>query len=295
MDPTLRTKIISAIKDGMPDLSPRMRRAAKYIVDHPTDFGLDPIRVTAVKASVSTYTIVNMAKVLGFSGFEELRDPFRRALTAGGSPPADPGRFDELQRHGGLGPVFAQAAQNAQSVVARSLDRQQIETLEAATELLISARKVYLTAVRSSFAMAYYLHYVGRMALPSLDLIPRHMNSAIDDLNDAQPGDVLIAITVTPYSTETIKACKFAARRGVKLILITDSEIVFPELKPKHTLVASVLSTHNFGCFSGMLALIETLLALLMHRGGPSAKNRIKSYEQLRLENNAYWTAPKKH
>ncbi|MEL0086055.1 MAG: SIS domain-containing protein, partial [Paracoccaceae bacterium] len=146
---------------------------------------------------------------------------------------------------------------------------------------------------RASYALAYYLQYVGRMALPSMQLIPRHQNSAIDDLNDAGEGDVMIAITFTPYSRETIDACKFAVKRGVKLILISDSDVVSSEFQADNTLVASVLSTHHFACYSGGMALIENLLALLVQQAGTSARDRIKSYEDLRMENNAYWIAKK--
>ena len=295
MDPTLKTKITGMLKERMLTLSPQMRMAAKYIIDHQSDFGLDPIRETARKASVSTYTLVNISKNLGFSGFEEFRKPFRHALTASSQLQEDPEWFEDVRQQSKLGQVYADAAKNTLSIVTRSLERQQMEELEDIVEMLISARTVYLTAVRSSYAIAYYLHYVGRMALPSLQLIPRHINSAIDDLNDAKAGDVLIAITVTPYSRETIKACEFAKKKGVKLLFITDSEVVSPDLAPEHTLVASVLSTHNFGCFSGMMSVVEMLLALLMQRGGHEARERIKSYEKLRIENNAYWVAQKKH
>jgi len=295
MDPTLKTKITGMLKERMLTLSPQMRMAAKYIIDHQSDFGLDPIRDTARKASVSTYTLVNISKNLGFSGFEEFRKPFRHALTAGSQLQEDPEWFEDVRQQSKLGQVYADAAKNTLSIVTRSLERQQMEELEDIVEMLISARTVYLTAVRSSYAIAYYLHYVGRMALPSLLLIPRHINSAIDDLNDAKAGDVLIAITVTPYSRETIKACEFAKKKGVKLLFITDSEVVSPDLAPEYTLVASVLSTHNFGCFSGMMSVVEMLLALLMQRGGHEARERIKSYEKLRIENNAYWVAQKKH
>ena len=295
MDPTLKTKITGMLKERMLTFSPQMRMAAKYIIDHQSDFGLDPIRETARKASVSTYTLVNISKNLGFSGFEEFRKPFRHALTASSQLQEDPEWFEDVRQQSKLGQVYADAAKNTLSIVTRSLERQQMEELEGIVEMLISARTVYLTAVRSSYAIAYYLHYVGRMALPSLQLIPRHINSAIDDLNDAKAGDVLIAITVTPYSRETIKACEFAKKKGVKLLFITDSEVVSPDLAPEHTLVASVLSTHNFGCFSGMMSVVEMLLALLMQRGGHEARERIKSYEKLRIENNAYWVAQKKH
>lgn len=295
MDPTLKTKTTAALKQGINQFSPQMKTAAKYVVDHPSTFGLDSIRETARKAHVSTYTLVNMAKNLGFPSFEAFRQPYRQALVAASHTQSDPEWLGVVRDHSDFGQTYADAAKNAMSIVAHSLERQQLEELEEIADMLISAETVYLTAVRSSYAIAYYLHYVGRMALPTLQLIPRHRNSAIDDLNDAEEGDVLIAITVTPYSRETIEACAFAKRKGVKLLLITDSEVVSPELDPEHTLVASVLSTHNFGCFSGMMAVVEVLMAFLMKRGGEAARERINSYEKLRIENNAYWVAQKKH
>jgi len=256
---------------------------------------LDSIRVTARKASLSTYTFVNIAKRLNFSGFEDLRKPFRYALVASPSSLQKTEWLDDIRKDDELGNVYSDAAQNALSIVRRSLERQSVKQLDEIVEMLISANKVYLTAVRSSYSIAYYLHYVGRMALPSLQLIPRHMNSAIDDLNDANPGDVLIAITITPYSRETVSACEYAKKKGVKLLIISDSEVVSHQFSSDHTLVASVLSTHNFGCFSGMMSVVELLVAMLMYRGGSEALERIKSYENIRIENNAYWVAQKKH
>ncbi|WP_299590803.1 MurR/RpiR family transcriptional regulator [uncultured Tateyamaria sp.] len=295
MDPTLKTNTTAALKEGIAGFSPQLRTAAKYIVDHPSDFGLDSIRETARKAQVSTYTFVNLAKILGFASFEAFRSPYRHALVSQASAQADPEWLRAVAGRPDFGGVHADAARNTLSIVTHSLERQQAETLNAIADMLIGARNVYLTAVRSSYAVAYYLHYVGRMALPTMQLIPRHHNSAIDDLNTATEGDVLIAITVTPYSRETIEACAFAKKKGVKLLLITDSEVVSPDLAPEHTLVASVLSTHNFGCFSGMMAVVELLLAFLMKGGGDPARDRIASYEKLRIENNAYWVAQKKH
>ncbi len=295
MDPSQKTRTLALLKEAVQTLSPQMRVAGKYIVDHPAEFGLDPIRDSARKANVSTYTFVKLAKNLGFVSFEEMREPFRYALTVNSGLSGAASWIDDLRSGTGSGKTFAEAARNSMAIVKNSLERQNLEELSSVADILLSARTVYLTAVRSSHAMAYYLHYVGRMALPTMELVPRHINSAIDDLNDAGPEDVLIAITITPYSRETVMACEFAQKRGAKLILITDSEVVAPTLRPCAVLVASVISTHHFGCFSGMLALIESLVAILVHRGETDAHARIRSYEKLRNENNAYWIAQKKH
>ncbi|WP_172331246.1 MurR/RpiR family transcriptional regulator [Mangrovicoccus sp. HB161399] len=294
MDPTRKTRILAALKDGIAEMTPQLRQAAKYIIDHPSDVGIDPIRDTARKAGVSTYTLVKLGKTLGFPGYNAFREPFRQALLSSSDPGEEQIWLTAKQDRGDLGQVYAAAAANAMGIVSRSLEHQDLETIEAMTTLLAEADRVYLTAVRASYAMAYYFHYVGRMALPSLELIPRHQNTAIDDLNDARPGDVLLAIAVTPYSRETVEACEFAQRKGLKLLLISDSEVISPLLRPEHVLVISVQSTHSFGCFAGMMAVIEVLLAMLMHRGGAAARSRIESYDRLREATSAYWTAQKK-
>ena len=257
--------------------------------------GSIPFAVTAEKAKVSTYTLVKLSKALGFSGFEALRAPFRNALLAAPGAVGHPG-FSGTDPDGGpLANAFANAANNAVAIVTRTLEQQDRAQLEEIVELMLNARCVFLTAVRSTYAIAYYLHYVGRMALPALQLIPRHRNSAIDDLTDAREGDVLVAITVTPYSRETIAACEFARKKGVKLVMVSDSEVVSPHLDPDHTLAASVMSTHHFGSMAGMMVLVELLIALLMERGGTAARERIRSYEQVRADTNAYWGKQEKH
>lgn len=92
MDPTIRNKTITRLKEEIPELSPRLQVAAKYIVDHPADFGLDSIRDTARKADVSTYTLVRISERLGFDSYEDMRDPFRVAL----------GRTDAIHRRSGM-------------------------------------------------------------------------------------------------------------------------------------------------------------------------------------------------
>jgi DNA-binding MurR/RpiR family transcriptional regulator len=91
------------------------------------------------------------------------------------------------------------------SIVANFLERQSVEELEQIVDKLVQANTVFLTAFRSSYAVAYCLHFIGRMVLQTLQLFPRHQNSALGDLNDAKEGNVLIAITVTRYSRETVE------------------------------------------------------------------------------------------
>lgn len=294
MDPTLKSKTISILKERAPQLTPRMQEAAKYILDNPADFGLDYIRETARKSGVSTFTLIRLAEKLGFDSFEAFRDPFRHALVSTTELQDRPDWIDPLFAHGKAGQVQAEAALNTLSNAQRSLERQNPALLAEVVEVLLAADRAFVTAVRASYSMAYYFHYVGRMALTSLELIPRHMGSAVDELIHAKPGDAMIAISLTPYSRETVEACQFAQARGVKLILITDSDFIAPDLVPDYVLTVSSNSTHHFACYSGVVSVLEAILSLLVSHGGAEAAERITAYEQARIKQNAYVTIAKK-
>lgn len=292
MDPTLKNQVIQKMKREADAMTPRLRSAAKYILDSEADFGLDSIRETARKSGVSAYTLVRLARKLGFDGFDDLREPFRNALVTLPTKAADGAWLERWQAAGLSGP--AGAASNAIGIVQRSVERQSPERLARVVDLLLGADTVYISAMRASYGLAYYFHYVARMALKSMQLVPSQMSSAVDELNDAQPGDVLLAITFTPYSQETIAAMRFAKKRGLHLILLSDSEIIAPSLQADETLLVSANSTYHFACNAGAMAVLEVLLAMLVERGGANAQARIAAYEALRQEQSAYWNQRKK-
>lgn len=291
MNPTLKTRTISEIKRKLYDLSPRLQAAAKYILDNESDFGLDSIRETARKSGVSSYTVVRLSQQLGFAGFEDLREPFRHALVSLNGSAANAAWLEKWQ--GADANALTAAASNSMAIVSRSLERQSPARIREVAELMTSARDVYVTAMRASYGLAYNFQYVGRMALKSLQIVPRQMSSAIDELSDAGPEDVLIAITFTPYSHETIEAMAFAKSRGVRLVVVSDSEIIAPGLDAEHTLLVSTNSTHHFACNAGAMAVLELLLAMVVEIGGSKAAKRIESYECLRKGTRAYWAAQK--
>lgn len=90
MDPHLApqkiARLLQHLKDEMEQLPPRLKAAAKYVVDHPGDFGLDTIRVSAQKTGISANSFVRLAQHLGYDSFDSFRAPFRAALTTGRMP-----------------------------------------------------------------------------------------------------------------------------------------------------------------------------------------------------------------
>lgn len=293
LDPKKTARLLQRLRDQMEELPPKLKAAAKYVIDNPGDFGLDTVRTSARKTGIGANGFVRLANHLGYDTFEAFRAPFRAALTT--THEADLGQdwLDRMQDEGPAGKLQAAAARNQLNITSRSLRLMTAERTQAIVDTLTAARRSYVTATRSSYALAYYFHYVGRMALPGLELVPRHMGAALDDLLDIGPEDCLIALTFAPYSAGTIQALRRAGARGASVILISDSEVIAPGIRTDHVLAVAANSLHPFGAIGGAMAVLECLLTHLIDAGGDDALRRIESYDALRQDSGAYWSGPR--
>lgn len=289
--PTKQT-IVNRLRSEISFLPVKMQLAAKYMIDHPSDFGLDPIRVTAEKAGVSTNTLVRMSELLGFEGFYELREPFRQSLLASSESIDNLEWLDEIAQQSKEKKQLAEASRNSLVVAHQTLRNQQYDHLLDMVDALQSSDTIYVTGYRASYGLAYYFYYVCRMALPNVELIPGIANSATDELVSASDRDTLIAIASSPYSRETIEICQFAQSKGINLFLLADSAIIAPSLDidDSKVLISSTHTTHHFACHAGVFALLETLIAIIVHKGGEETKARIAAYDELRKKSNVYWS-----
>ncbi len=287
------THLTEQLRRDIDSLPPQMQAAAKYIIDHPGDFGLDAVRVTATKIGVSSNVLVRLAQRLGFDGFEAFRRPFRQTLVTDREDRLGQDWLNRMRTGDSFSTAQAGFAQNELNVVTRSLRLIDPASIRQATDHMVSAKRCFITATRASYALAYYLHYAGRMACPGFQLIPRHMGSAVDDLIEAGPGDCLFAITVHPYSSDTIQSMRFAHERGMRIVLLSDSEVIAPGVKPDIVLPVSTRTQHHFSSFSGAMAVLECLLGHLFTAGGPAARNRADRYQKAREDTGAYWRPAK--
>lgn len=289
MSATLKAEILRKLIADVDELPPRLQLAAKYIVDNENAFGMDPIRTSAGNMGISANSLVRLAEHLGFDSFDDLREPFRTSLVGRYDTSAGEGWIDRMEGDGDFGKAHAKSLRNEVDIVMQSLRQLTPEKAEAAVSMLMEARNAYVTATRASYSLAYYFHYVGRMALPNLHLIPRHMGSPVDEMIAVGKDDVLLAITFPPYSADTISALRLAKKNGTRVILISDSELIAPAIEVDLFLKVSLQSQHHFSCFAGAMTVLETLLFHLVTKGGEDAQNRIADYEALREDSGAYW------
>jgi len=284
------TLVLQRLIGQIDSLSPKLRDAARFIVDHPAEMGVSSMRRLAQLSGVTPNTLTRLARTLGFDGYETLRDVFRDAVRNGAQ--SIPDRAKWLQsvgrggRHGGLVGEMARAMlQNLE----RMYSEIDLPRLEGAARAIIAADRVFVLGVRGVYGLAHNFYYVGRMALPNLVLVPRQGSTALDDMIVTTPKDLVLAITLAPYARETSEACLHAQQRGAHLIAVTDSRASPLAGKARHELVAPSATPQFFNSTAAAVALLETLLAMIVALGDRRMLASIGLYDSVRTKHRVYW------
>ena len=208
-------------------LTPRMRDAAHYALEHPNDLALCPLADLARQSQLSPVAFIRMAQALGFAGFSDLKRLFRAPL----QQTARPTHSERIRHYGGeltlsrpQDPVAVLRAFSQANIV--SLQHLQADAevlpLTPAIALLQSARLVHVIGLRRSYAVAAYLAYAlnrtGRAAVH----ITGQGGMVLEQADAAGPQDLLVAISFPPYAADTLKVCEQAKARGTKILAITN-------------------------------------------------------------------------
>lgn len=265
------------------DLSPELQRAARWVREHPAELGLQSMRQSARSAGVSPATMTRLARALGLEGFEAMRRPgmsdFARSVSVQ-APPPDADR-DGLAR--------AQAG-NLISVTARN----PAEALRSAATAILKARRVWFLGLRASFGIAYHLQYTCDWLRPGTQLAADPGGAWVDRLADLGPEDLLVAVSQSPYTVQTVEVVEQVRARGVPVLALSDSELSPLARVATRKLLFDTASPAFFHSMTGVQALAEALMAAVAEQGGEAVVQRLASRQQQLQRSRVYWEKPRR-
>ena len=268
-------------------LSPELQRAARWVQAHPADVGLQSMRECARRARVAPATMTRLAQALGLPGFAALREPFRERLAQGDGYVA---RARSLQRARTQAPQWLATLSQLQQGNAASVDAaDQRSAIEAAARSLLASRRVAFLGLRASYGIAYQLHYSYQLLAANGTLLGDLGGALQDQLDQISAGEMLVAVSLAPYTRRTVQAVEQCAARGVPVLALTDSALS-PIARPaRMALLFRAESSSFFQSMVGALALVESLVAAVAACGGRKVVQRLQTIQR-RLElQGAYW------
>ncbi|MEM7091297.1 MAG: MurR/RpiR family transcriptional regulator [Pseudomonadota bacterium] len=274
-------------------LTPEAQKAARYVLENPSDVGVSTVREIASAARVKPNTFVRMARQIGFDGYEDFREPFRDAIRQ--QPVAFPDRARWLQgigKSGEFGGLYAEmigaAIRNIEDTFA-GIDPGEVQ---AAASAIWNSRQVFTLGVGVNNANARNFTYLASTGMTQFHAIPRPGSTPADDLAWADRRDVLIAMTCKPYRREVVEAVQIAREQGMTVIGISDSAASPVILTAQHRFVISADTPQFFPSSVSSIALLETLLSFVIALSSDEIVDRVDRFHRRRHQLGIYVENP---
>lgn len=285
---------LSRTFDTMP---PQLQAAARWVLDHPVDVALLSMRDQARRAGLPPVTLTRLAQRLGFCGFNEVRKQFAASVRRG--PESFHGRAEELiARRAQQGEsalvqdAFAALSQHCQ----RLAEPRSVARLTAAAQRLASAKRIFCIGLRSSYPVAYLFHYVRALIGDASVLVDGAGGIGVDALRTIGSDDVVLAVSVSPYTRLTLDAVRFARAREAQVVAVTDSTVSPLARVADEVIVVGTETPSFFHTMAPAFAAVECLAALVAARKGPSALSALAdSEDQLSAFNTYIAPSRKRH
>jgi DNA-binding MurR/RpiR family transcriptional regulator len=271
----------SQLKAAFEQLSPQLKEAARWVIDHPDDVALLSTREQARRAGVTPATMTRLAQRLGLKGYDDIRALYADAVRR--RPERYRGRAEELliRREAEGDPaliqdIFASLARHLQQLSSPDA----VSRFTAAADRIAAAERVFCIGLRSSFAVAYIFHYVRSLFGSKSVLVDGSGGSGVDALRTIGKDDVLLAISVQPYVRHTLEAAHYASDRGAPVIALTDSEVSPLAAIATDVILVRTETPSFFHTMAPAFAAVECLAALVAARRGPDALAALEASER---------------
>jgi DNA-binding MurR/RpiR family transcriptional regulator len=122
--------------------------------------------------------------------------------------------------------------------------------------------------------------YLSRLR-PDVSLISRDTSRRLGTLVEASRRSVLVAFDFRRYEISTVEVSKLMAKRGAKIIIVTDVLMSPATSVANIVLPVNVDAPSPFDTFITGMALVECLALAVMRELGEDAINRMREWDAI--------------
>ncbi|WP_105009903.1 MurR/RpiR family transcriptional regulator [Rhizobium leguminosarum] len=269
------------------DMSEQLQQAARHILEHPQEVALVSMRELARNAGVQPSTMTRLAKFLGFSGYEDLRGQHADVIRV--SADGFAARAMQGDEAGTSGEGLAhRMLQSLSAQIGRLCEPEALSRLSQLAERLARARRIYVLGLRSCHSVAWHFHYVMTLLGEKTVHLDGPAGTGGDALIRATADDILLAISINPYSRYTLEIAETALEKGMGVVAITDSEVSPLVAIAEHSVLFPTESHTFFHTLTPALAISEVLCGLLASHDRKAALQELKRVDSYLSSMNTY-------
>ncbi|MER9076863.1 MurR/RpiR family transcriptional regulator [Mesorhizobium sp. M0904] len=260
-------------------MSEQFQLAARYIIDQPHDVALLSMRDQARVAGVQPATMTRLAKHLGLTGYDELREIYAEAVRSGDVGFAGKAGVQAIaqKRKGDHG--IAREILRGQAAEILHLAESQLDSIVSTARRLASAKCVFCIGLRSSHATAWHLHYILSMIREKSVMLDAVGGTGSDALARASRNDVLFATSVFPYTRATVEIAEYAHQHRIPIVAVTDSEVAPLARIADDVVLVQTKSPSFFHTMTPAFAVAEVLGALVAGQDAQAARDSLLRFD----------------
>ena len=159
-----KEEVEKLISERYQSLPPKLKVAARYVLDSPNEVAIQSMRSVAGHANLQPAAMLRFARELGFDSYESFRALYVSWLSSGGATFASRARSLRERRAGrDQEKLLAEIYDTEVGSLDRTLGDANAAAFKSANKTLLAARRIYILGLRSLFPAAFYLDYAWRL------------------------------------------------------------------------------------------------------------------------------------
>ncbi|AMX98909.1 MULTISPECIES: MurR/RpiR family transcriptional regulator [Mesorhizobium] len=270
-------------------MSEQFKLAARYIIDQPHDVALLSMRDQARMAGVQPSTMTRLAKHLGLAGYDEFRALYADALRGGESGFAGKASAQAItQRRKGDHGLAREILRAQAAEIVQLADSTQLDAIVSTARRIAASRLTFCIGLRSSHSIAWHFSYILSMIGDKSVLLDAVGGTGSDALSRATEQDVLLAVSVAPYTRVTLEIAEYARRHYIQVVAVTDSEVSPLARIADDVVIVQTKSPSFFHTMTPAFAVAEVLGSLIAGRNSNAAREALLQFDAHLSDINAH-------
>lgn len=256
-------EILNKIRQEQTHFSSAQRQVANYVLENYHMIPFLSISSLAENIGVSSNSIIKFCNQLGFAKFTEFKRVFsdhaHTELTSTG--------ISTENFSGKSGRYFSQGLEDDTAAILATLSNPiNIENLPKALEMITNASHIYISGgMRSSGLATVFAGSLRLLGLKAHELTNGGLPYA-QQLRMVTPEDLVIAICLPRYTPESADQLKKLQKRGVPVMVITDTGLSPVLPYADLAFCCTVPSSYFLPSCAGVLSMIDVICRGVSHK-----------------------------
>jgi len=269
-------KIKEHLVEGYNNYPKEVQKAAKYLISNTFEIPVYSLRKISKKAEVSPSTLIRLVRMLGFERYDDFKTVYIEEAKNSVSHFTLNAQKIQKQK---TDKSFVKFEKFALKAIDSTLNDEIYDKIDPLINLILGAKNIYIVGMRSTFSLAFYLHYLLHMMLPNVILIRDQEGMLMSEITHMNNQDLVFVFGITPLSSSSIFTIKQIVTKDPKTVVLTDE--IIANIVPNATQLVSLGNNSQtfIPSFIPFITFSELLVSKLIAKGDKRILSYIKKTE----------------